>query len=209
MLAFKDDICNFTSQLQPGKWEECFEILDSNQYIKKNEELISLINRHDYIIGFSLGGVLLLKTLEQIKGTDKKSIILISTPMKRSKALDNKLTRIINLASKNKTHIALKKLSRYVGSFGKNSQKIHRNSMELRIAGNRIRWGLEIVRGFEATPNIKVLSIYGESSKLVNHENMNHITQIENKCVPNSQMRVFNENFDYCKAHILQFLQEQ
>lgn len=184
----------------------------ADRFFKLWQSKLSVIgNNYDAIIGFSFGGVILCQCLHLLVN---KKIILISTPTLPSKHLKFKLLAISNLLKVGKLFDALKLHNGYVfAPFSNPIIKIdHDNKNNIAgvtrlILGYDLLLHANLIECLTSSP-VDTINLIGDLSELVtNHDvffNYRHHIVI----VPNSGMRVLQNNSDFCFNIIAKYIQE-
>lgn len=179
-------------------------------YQQWNAKLAEYIPTHDAFFGFSFGGIILQQCFPLLNRA-KKSIVLFSTPTKTDESLLNKLGAVIQLCKKNCLQQALFYLYEHV--FYPNESPKSFDIANEPLAKNRLISGLQRVLATDSTAilcetKVEHLHLVGESSRLVNANNVLLPKTGRVVFVPRAGMRVLQDQADFCKKIILETLND-
>lgn len=176
-----------------------------NNYLKDNKD------NYECLIGFSLGGVILQKNLSCLQ--DKK-IILFATPSFTNFDLKQKLQQVIDLNEKGNFKEANNLKTKLVFHPNPSPACINEYNSDEEMGRVRLRCGLKLVLNnnsksdLESNNNPNLNHFIGEESSLVNMSNVVRPGAGTVYTVPNSGMRVLNDNLEYCKTVIWDILND-
>jgi len=178
-----------------------------NNWIAKLENIFL---QYDIFFGFSLGGIILQHCFN-VLAIYKKPIILFSTPSFSDNLLCMRFDKILSLIKEKSIHAAIKTLNNYV-------QYPHVGVCNFTLdnpekAALRLSKGLQFVKSNDrrhmlSKTSMRYLHLIGEKSKLVNINNVIASTNSNIFVIPNSGMRVLQDNLPICIKHINKFLKD-
>lgn len=187
------------------------ELPNKAYYQLWQQKLAACLAEYDVFLGFSFGGVILQQCFS-LFNTSHKPIILFSTPTFADSSLIQKLGKVITLCKEEKLQDALQAL--YLPVF--HPHKIPHASLQCLNQSQgcaRLIYGLDRVlqtdsRQILDNNVVPHLHLIGEYSDLVNIHNVIAAPNGHLIRVPESGMRVLQDNPSYCQKIILETLSE-
>lgn len=158
---------------------------------------------YDAFLGFSFGGIIFqqcIKLFEELK----KPLIFFSAPSFIDKSINIKLTKIVKMIEAKKIKKAIHYLSRCVMYPSKPSlENIIINHFDEKESALRLLTGLKIILNTDSRPalmktTVSYTNLIGSHSYLVNCKNIVETSSGKIILIPNSGMRMLQDNFPYC-----------
>ena len=176
------------------------------------EKIRIYVTEYDAFFGFSLGGVILQKFFP-IFEVENKAVVLFSVPSFVDILLANRLNSIIKLIEKDELSKAIMQINRYVfyPKYVDQHEIKLKNPKETSV---RLLKGFRFIIDIDSRPvlkstKLKYLHLIGEKSQLVNYDNVYVPLSCQLILVPQSGMRVLENNQMYCVDPIIELLEEK
>lgn len=179
------------------------------------ENWCQVITNMDYkeyslMIGFSLGGILLLYLLNKLKFRVKT--ILFSAPSYCDTSLKNKLEKIKSMLVCGDFNEAILIKSYYVNYPNKTMDILDTNNLDIKHTTMKVKKGLEFVLSSDLRDIVKnfdlpYIHFYGEKSLLVSHKNVTRGIHANILEVPGAGMRTLQDNDKFVIDHINEYLE--
>lgn len=187
------------------------EIPNADYYPLWEQKLASCYDDYDAFMGFSFGGVILQQCFSLVQASPKP-IILFSTPTFADRSLTQKLGKVIHLCQENKLEAALSALYQPV-FYPYPAPPLSSAGLDKTQAYKRLISGLTRVLNTDSTSilqnnQVPHVHLIGEYSDLVNTKNVIAARNGQLVIVPQSSMRVLQDNPAYCQKVILETLRE-
>lgn len=170
------------------------------------------ISNYDIFFGFSFGGVILqqcLKLFEQ----NQKLIILFSTPSFIDQFLEEKLKHVVNLLDGDHVHAAVEYLNKHV-FYPNKPPLLNVESFNISQAKSRLLLGFKLILTTDSRPVllntiVKHIHLIGKESCLVNQYNVIKSPHGNLISIPNSGMRILEDNLPYCSKIVRRYLKNE
>jgi len=187
------------------------EAVNQDFYSIWKKSISEVLNSYTVYVGFSFGGVILQHCFPLLERENKK-VILFSTPSFAGVSLRRKLEKVIHLCESDQVSTALQQLYQnvYLNQIIKEKDFEY---LDQQSARKRLVFGLKRIlqtdsRSLLAKCDLPYLHLIGADSQLVTEDDVLEDHNVKLVRVPNSGMRVLQDNPEFCHKKIIEYLSQ-